>query len=78
MRIYTFNGQEIANESRFFELEEALGKIKYDVFGISETRMVGEIFLVFIANQSPEQAGFLRGRSAIDCFYYQPTDKKNK
>ncbi len=42
MRICTFNCQGIVNESRFFELEEAWGKIKYDILGISETRMVGE------------------------------------
>ena len=42
LKLIHFNTQGVANEARLQELEYALGKIEYDIVGISETKREGE------------------------------------
>lgn len=42
LKIIHYNCQGIANEERVYEFERELGKIKWDIIGISETRRCGE------------------------------------
>ncbi len=42
--MYSFNCQEVTNESRLCELEKAIVKLNFDIVGLAEIRRVGEEF----------------------------------